>query len=234
MQQPPSNAWGQSPQGFAPSPVDPSVPAPGTGPVGAPGAPAGFNAPTGANPPAAGAPAAGYGAPPAAPAGGYGLAPGVGAAGPPGGFGAPAGMAPNPYQAPGPGGGYGMAHAGATAPVKPTMKQLLFSFEGRALRMHYWLGTLGASFVAVTIIVLATLVLGRAGQEAVPFIALLVYIPTLWITLALAVKRWHDRGKSGWWVFIALVPLIGGLWQLVECGFLEGDPGANAYGPPVA
>jgi uncharacterized membrane protein YhaH (DUF805 family) len=41
---------------------------------------------------------------------------------------------------------------------------------------------------------------------------------------------WHDRNKSGWWVLIAFVPVIGGLWYLIECGFLPGTTGANNYG----
>ena len=61
-------------------------------------------------------------------------------------------------------------------------------------------------------------------------VALLVLIVAFWISLAIAVKRWHDRGKSGWWVLIALVPVIGGFWYIIECGFLKGTTGANAYG----
>ena len=34
----------------------------------------------------------------------------------------------------------------------------------------------------------------------------------------------------GWWVLIAFVPVIGGLWYLIECGFLPGTVGANNYG----
>ncbi len=48
-------------------------------------------------------------------------------------------------------------------------------------------------------------------------------------------KRYHDRNKSGWWVLIVFVPVIGGLWYLIECGFLRGTPGPNNYGPdPLA
>ena len=51
-----------------------------------------------------------------------------------------------------------------------------------------------------------------------------------WVSLAISVKRWHDRGKSGWWVLIGFIPIIGGLWALIETGFLGGDPGPNQYG----
>jgi len=58
-----------------------------------------------------------------------------------------------------------------------------------------------------------------------------LYIPVVWFSLALQVKRWHDRGKSGWWVLINLIPFVGGLWALVECGFLRGTEGPNQFGP---
>jgi len=49
------------------------------------------------------------------------------------------------------------------------------------------------------------------------------------------VKRYHDRDKSGWWVLIIFLPVIGALWYLIECGFLRGTDGNNAYGPdPLA
>jgi uncharacterized membrane protein YhaH (DUF805 family) len=63
----------------------------------------------------------------------------------------------------------------------------------------------------------------------------LLTLLVIWPSLAVSIKRWHDRGKSGWWVLIALVPLIGGLWALIETGFLPGTSGTNQYGPdPLA
>jgi uncharacterized membrane protein YhaH (DUF805 family) len=119
------------------------------------------------------------------------------------------------------------------------MKSLLFSFQGRVNRAKFWLANLGLA-------VLEGIVFGVAGGTmasgdpsdismssfgVMGIIAFLLFIVFFWIGLAIAVKRWHDRGKSGWWVFIAFVPVIGGLWYLVECGFLKGTAGPNAYGP---
>jgi uncharacterized membrane protein YhaH (DUF805 family) len=53
---------------------------------------------------------------------------------------------------------------------------------------------------------------------------------TLWPSLALYAKRWHDRGKSGWWSLIMLIPIIGGIWMLIELGFLRGTDGPNRFG----
>ena len=44
-------------------------------------------------------------------------------------------------------------------------------------------------------------------------------------------KRWHDRDKSGWWALLNLIPVIGTLWILIECGFLRGTYGGNRFGP---
>ncbi len=52
----------------------------------------------------------------------------------------------------------------------------------------------------------------------------------LWPALALSTKRWHDREKSGWWNLILLIPIIGGLWFLIDCGVLPGTDGTNNFG----
>jgi uncharacterized membrane protein YhaH (DUF805 family) len=44
------------------------------------------------------------------------------------------------------------------------------------------------------------------------------------------VRRLHDTSKSGWWILISLIPLIGGIWLLVLLA-TDGDPGNNLYGP---
>ncbi|MBE0477173.1 MAG: DUF805 domain-containing protein [Coriobacteriia bacterium] len=68
--------------------------------------------------------------------------------------------------------------------------------------------------------------LGREGFAVFgPLYSLAIFIPAL----AVAVRRLHDTGRSGWWVLISLVPLVGIIVLLV---FLvqQGQPGANAYG----
>ena len=43
-------------------------------------------------------------------------------------------------------------------------------------------------------------------------------------------RRWHDRDKSGWWTLIGLIPVVGAIWILVECGCLKGSDGPNRFG----
>jgi uncharacterized membrane protein YhaH (DUF805 family) len=56
--------------------------------------------------------------------------------------------------------------------------------------------------------------------------SLAVFIPNL----AVAVRRMHDQDKSGWWILIGFVPLIGGIWLLVLY-LIGGTAGPNRFGP---
>jgi uncharacterized membrane protein YhaH (DUF805 family) len=113
-----------------------------------------------------------------------------------------------------------------------TLAQVFFSFDGRIGRQTFWLkGVLLLTVLAIVGGVLAGIIGGLSGSGgllAVLFIA--VYIVVLWMSLAVSIKRWHDRGKSGWWVLIGLIPLIGGIWAFIETGPLAGDPGTNRFG----
>ncbi len=124
----------------------------------------------------------------------------------------------------------------SAAIVPLTMKQLLFSFQGRIGRKAFWLTTLIATVVASLIIgaIFTGLAYTEISETGLIFILAILYIPMTWIGLAIQLKRWHDRNKSGWWVLIMFVPVIGPLWALIETGFLAGSPAANDYGSPSA
>ena len=107
-----------------------------------------------------------------------------------------------------------------------SLPQILFSFRGRVPRRLFWLyGVLGPMLVSV----MAQMLLGIVGvgeRKAETLISIVL----LWPCAAVAAKRWHDRDKSGWWVLITLVPVLGLLWSLVENGLLRGTIGPNRYG----
>jgi uncharacterized membrane protein YhaH (DUF805 family) len=119
--------------------------------------------------------------------------------------------------------------------------QMLFSFNGRIRRMHWWLVRLGVFFAAIALMFVVVGGIGAAfgSVDSVPetvepvggTAVLVIYLAVLWIELALDVKRWHDRDKSGWWIFIALIPIIGPIWSFIELGFLDGTQGPNDFGP---
>ncbi len=104
---------------------------------------------------------------------------------------------------------------------------LLFSFEGRINRAKFWIG-IAAMWVVLWIVAILA---GLMNSSIMWTIFALLTLLVIWPSLAISIKRWHDRGKSGWWVLIGLVPLIGGLWAIIETGFLPGTPGPNEYGP---
>lgn len=111
-----------------------------------------------------------------------------------------------------------------TEPMPPL--RLFFSLSGRVSRREFWLyGVLTLLGLAL----LAQALLGIAGMHT-HRADLLVNGLLVWPALAVSVKRWHDRGRSGWWVLINLVPVIGWLWALIDNGFVRGTPGPNRFG----
>ena len=98
-------------------------------------------------------------------------------------------------------------------------------FTGRSSRKEYWmffLFTFGVSLILSFI----SPSLGMLGAIIHLIFALGIIVPSL----AVAVRRLHDIGKSGWWIFISLVPLIGGIWFIVLMASNSQD-GPNEYGP---
>jgi len=125
------------------------------------------------------------------------------------------------------------------------MKRLLFTFEGRITRKKMWLAVLihiiAAAVVGLVFTLLWSVIPGSItedgtyhveGATAIPYIVLgLAYIVfSVWSGLAVAVKRLHDRNKSGWFFLIQFVPLIGSIWYLVEILLLKGTTGSNRFG----
>jgi uncharacterized membrane protein YhaH (DUF805 family) len=114
---------------------------------------------------------------------------------------------------------------------------MYLSFNGRLRRMHFWIGLI--ILWVVEVIVMAVLIgpamaaaaSGGGGPGPLALVGYLLLLLLIWPALALQVKRWHDRDKSGWWVLIAFIPIIGAFWVLIECGFLDGTPGPNRFGP---
>ena len=107
---------------------------------------------------------------------------------------------------------------------------LLTSFQGRIGRKSYWLGNIALS-VVIFIAQIVDNLLGTTIEGGAGILTVIAALATLYPSIAIYAKRWHDRGKSGWWTLILFVPIIGALWMLIECGFLRGTEGDNQYGP---
>jgi len=137
-----------------------------------------------------------------------------------------------------------------------SLKELLFSFHGRIGRKTYWTWNVVYYLMIVGFALGMNVLFPSMAHLILPVFLLVVLIPDLAITA----KRWHDRGKSSWWLLLniplvigrmtmpvgdpsqgaqptmlqavsSMAALICGLWILVECGFLKGTDGENQYGP---
>jgi uncharacterized membrane protein YhaH (DUF805 family) len=106
-----------------------------------------------------------------------------------------------------------------------------FCYRGRASRSAYWwfyLFTLVVAFVVEALIFIPLTMHSSGGSVALLLIGGIVSIYLGLVLLALLVRRLHDIGKSGWWVFIGFVPLVGPIVLLVFT-VLEGTPELNRY-----
>ncbi len=122
--------------------------------------------------------------------------------------------------------------------------QLLFSFEGRIRRTHWWLARLGLAFGFFAILMALAVIVGgvgaagggppREGEAGAMILGLTFFLclpVLLWTEFAITAKRWHDRDKPAVMVLVAFIPFVGGIWTLIECGFMDGTQGPNQYGP---
>lgn len=100
---------------------------------------------------------------------------------------------------------------------------LLFSFRGRISVGQWWFGLvvpMGISVVAAVPIPISEVLGGVVG------------ILMFWILFAINTKRLHDRNLPGWWILIALIPILGTIYCGWQIAILPGDEGINRYGPP--
>jgi uncharacterized membrane protein YhaH (DUF805 family) len=110
------------------------------------------------------------------------------------------------------------------------LKNKYAQFTGRARRKEYWYFVL---FNLLASIVLGVVdgITGTYSEDAGlgllgGIYALAVFIPSI----AVAMRRLHDTGRSGWWLLLALIPILGFLVLLVFM-LLDSEPGDNQYGP---
>lgn len=104
-------------------------------------------------------------------------------------------------------------------------------FQGRSRRKEYWMYTLGIVIVAIVLSVIEGILglSGMVGGVYGPLTTLLLLV-TLVPSLAVGIRRLHDTDKSGWFMLLGLIPIVGGIVLLVfYCS--EGTRGPNRFGP---
>jgi uncharacterized membrane protein YhaH (DUF805 family) len=98
--------------------------------------------------------------------------------------------------------------------------------------MDWWLKYY---LVAILLIVIALLLDHAFGftdsENGIGPLIIIAWLVLVYPAIMVRIKRFHDRNKSGWWVLISLIPVVGVLWIFIECGCLRGTVGENRYGP---
>lgn len=102
-------------------------------------------------------------------------------------------------------------------------------FSGRARRSEYWYFALFTFLVSIVTSILDAF-LGTdydntSGGLVNTLVGLVLFLPSL----AVGVRRLHDTGRSGWWILIGLIPIIG--WIILIVWFCTDSTSDNQYGP---
>jgi uncharacterized membrane protein YhaH (DUF805 family) len=102
-------------------------------------------------------------------------------------------------------------------------------FSGRAQRKEYWMFFLFNIIIAILLGIIEV-VIGISPDADESILANIYSLAILLPSLAVSVRRLHDIGRSGWWILIGLIPLIGVI-VLFVFAVQDGQPGPNQYGP---
>ena len=132
-----------------------------------------------------------------------------------------------------------------TRSLTSSVSQALFGFRGRLRRRDFWLATLGLAVAGEALSSLARIAIPEVvdgfgfsfavagfGSVGVERGSITTALLLAWPSLAVMVKRLHDRDRSGWWLLFLLVPAAGFIYWLVDLGMLPGTKVANRYGLP--
>lgn len=102
-------------------------------------------------------------------------------------------------------------------------------FRGRARRMEYWMFFLINTIIALGFCMVEGVV-GIATKSDQGILTMLYILSIMLPGIAVGVRRLHDIGRSGWWLLISVVPIIGGIILLVYM-IQDSQPSGNQYGP---
>ena len=97
-------------------------------------------------------------------------------------------------------------------------------FSGRSRRREFWTAMLYNLVISTALSFIDKMVFGFL------LTGLIFIVVSIIPGLALNIRRLHDIGRSGWWLFISLVPIVGGILYLILL-FKDSYPGTNNFGP---
>jgi uncharacterized membrane protein YhaH (DUF805 family) len=102
-------------------------------------------------------------------------------------------------------------------------------FSGRARRREYWFFVLFNIIISIVLTICDVFVGTYSAAASIGILTGIYTLAVLIPGIAVTVRRLHDTGRSGWWVLIILVPLIGAIVLLIFM-VIDSQPGTNAYG----
>jgi uncharacterized membrane protein YhaH (DUF805 family) len=100
-------------------------------------------------------------------------------------------------------------------------------FDGRASRPAFWWWFLFLILVGIVVSIIDSAIFGST------ILSFIVSLGLILPNLSVAIRRLHDTNRTGWWILIGFVPLIGFIVLLIFY-LQQSDPGDNDYGPPMA
>ena len=104
-----------------------------------------------------------------------------------------------------------------------------FTFSGRARRSEFWWFFLFLALAGVVTAFLDSLLFGLSAISEVGPINGLFSLATLVPAFSVGARRLHDKGRSGWWQLLLLLPVIGVI-VLIVWWATKGDNGTNRFG----
>ena len=104
------------------------------------------------------------------------------------------------------------------------------TFSGRAQRAEYWYFALFYILIFIGLSMIDLITGSFSAKAGMGLLGGLLTLALLIPSIAVGVRRLHDTGRSGWWLLIALIPLVGAIVLLVFT-VQDSEAGANSYGP---
>ena len=107
--------------------------------------------------------------------------------------------------------------------------QRYFGFSGRARRSEYWWFFLFNVLVSIVASILDSVLGTMSDDTNVGLIGSIASLALLLPSIAVGIRRLHDTSRSGWWILIGLIPIVG--WIVLLVFYVQDSHGDNQYGP---
>jgi uncharacterized membrane protein YhaH (DUF805 family) len=104
-----------------------------------------------------------------------------------------------------------------------------FNFSGRATRPEYWYFVLFMIIASVVAVLIDIFALGYDPAASYGPVNIVVTLATIIPGLSVSIRRLHDIGRSGWWILLGFIPLIGAI-VLIVWACQRSESGPNTYG----